>query len=44
VKDLRVAGQGVYELDVLLAAGLVKALDITYIGLGGVWNLQLLTP
>lgn len=33
VKDLRVAGQGVYELDVLLAAGLVKALDITYIGL-----------
>ncbi len=33
VKDLRVAGQGVYELDILLAAGLVKALDITYIGL-----------
>jgi len=33
VKDLRVAGQGVYELDMLLAAGLVKALDITYIGL-----------
>jgi glutaconate CoA-transferase subunit A len=33
IKDLRVAGQGVLELDMLLAAGLVKALDITYIGL-----------
>jgi len=33
VRDLRVAGQGVLELDLLLAAGLVKALDITYIGL-----------
>ncbi len=33
VKDLRIAGQGVLELDMLLAAGLVKALDITYIGL-----------
>ncbi|HET7012110.1 MAG TPA: CoA-transferase [Anaerolineales bacterium] len=33
VKDLRVAGQGVLELDMLLAAGLVKALDLTYIGL-----------
>ena len=33
VKDLRVAGQGVLELDLLLAAGLVKALDLTYIGL-----------
>ncbi|MBE0409123.1 MAG: CoA transferase subunit A [Anaerolineales bacterium] len=32
-KDLRVAGQGVLELDMLLAAGLVKELDITYIGL-----------
>jgi acyl CoA:acetate/3-ketoacid CoA transferase alpha subunit len=32
-KDLRVAGQGVYELDLLLGAGLVKALDHTYIGL-----------
>jgi glutaconate CoA-transferase subunit A len=32
-KDLRVAGQGVLELDMLLAAHLVKALDITYIGL-----------
>lgn len=32
-KELRVAGQGVYELDMLLAAGLVKALDHTYIGL-----------
>ncbi|NMC12384.1 MAG: CoA transferase subunit A [Chloroflexi bacterium] len=33
VKDLRIAGQGVFELDMLLAAHLVKALDITYIGL-----------
>jgi len=32
-KDLRVAGQGVYELDILLASGLVKALDHTYIGM-----------
>jgi acyl CoA:acetate/3-ketoacid CoA transferase alpha subunit len=32
-KDLRVAGQGVYELDLLLGAGLVKALDHTYIGM-----------
>lgn len=32
-KDLRVAGQGVYELDILLGAGLIKALDITYIGM-----------
>ncbi|MEA3351229.1 MAG: CoA-transferase [Chloroflexota bacterium] len=32
-RDLRVAGQGVYELDVLLGAGLVKALDHTYIGM-----------
>jgi len=32
-KNLRVAGQGVFELDMLLAAGLVKALDHTYIGL-----------
>ncbi len=32
-KDLRIAGQGVTELDLLLAAGLVKTLDITYIGL-----------
>ena len=32
-KDLGVAGQGVLELDYLLAAGLVKALDLTYIGL-----------
>jgi acyl CoA:acetate/3-ketoacid CoA transferase alpha subunit len=31
-KDLRVAGQGVTELDVLLATGRVKTLDITYIG------------
>jgi len=33
IGNLRVAGQGVLELDMLLAAGLVKALDITYIGL-----------
>ena len=33
IKNLRVVGQGVYELDVLLGAGLVKAMDITYIGL-----------
>ena len=32
-KDLRVAGQGVLELDLLLAAGLIKALDVTYTGL-----------
>ena len=31
--DLRVAGQGVLELDILLATGRVRALDITYIGL-----------
>ena len=33
ITDLRLAGQGVLEADLLLAAGLVKALDITYIGL-----------
>jgi glutaconate CoA-transferase subunit A len=33
IRDLRVAGQGVAELDLWLAAGMVKALDITYIGL-----------
>ena len=32
-KDLRVAGQGVYELDILLGASLIKALDHTYIGM-----------
>ncbi len=32
-KDLYVAGQGVYELDILLGAGLIKALDHTYIGM-----------
>lgn len=32
-KDLRVCGQGVLELDLWLAAGQVKKLDITYIGL-----------
>ncbi|MCI0520442.1 MAG: CoA transferase subunit A [Chloroflexi bacterium] len=32
-KDLRIAGQGVLELDMLLAASLVKELDLTYIGL-----------
>ncbi len=33
IKDLRVCGQGVLELDLWLAAGLIKKLDITYIGL-----------
>jgi glutaconate CoA-transferase, subunit A len=33
IKDLRVAGQGVFELDMLLGVGLVKELDLTYIGL-----------
>lgn len=33
IRDLRLAGQGVLELDMLLAAGLVKTLDVTYIGL-----------
>jgi acyl CoA:acetate/3-ketoacid CoA transferase alpha subunit len=32
-KNLRVAGQGVYEVDILLGAGLVSALDHTYIGM-----------
>lgn len=32
-KDLRVAGQGVYELDLLAAAGLIKEIDWCYIGL-----------
>jgi len=32
-KNLDVCGQGVLELDLWLAAGLVKKLDITYIGL-----------
>jgi glutaconate CoA-transferase subunit A len=32
-KDLRVCGQGVMELDLWMGAGLVKKLDITYIGL-----------
>ena len=32
-KDLRVCGQGVLELDLWLAAGIVKKLDLTYIGL-----------
>jgi acyl CoA:acetate/3-ketoacid CoA transferase alpha subunit len=32
-KDLRVAGQGVTDLDLWLAAGMVKALDLTYMGL-----------
>jgi glutaconate CoA-transferase subunit A len=33
IGSLRVAGQGVYELDILLGAGLVSALDHTYIGM-----------
>jgi len=32
-QDLRVAGQGVMELDLIVAAGLVKAMDFTYLGL-----------
>jgi len=32
-KNLRIAGQGVLELDMLLAAGLVSEIDITYVGL-----------
>ncbi len=32
-KDLLVAGQGVYELDILLGASLIKAMDLTYSGL-----------
>ncbi len=31
-KHLRIAGQGIHEIDLLLAADLVDALDITYIG------------
>ncbi|MGQ9708513.1 MAG: CoA transferase subunit A [bacterium] len=31
-KHLRVAGQGIHEIDLLLAADLVDTLDITYIG------------
>ncbi|MBC8505595.1 MAG: CoA transferase subunit A [Chloroflexi bacterium] len=33
IKNLRLVGQGVYESDVLLAAGLIKEIDYTYIGL-----------
>ncbi len=33
IRDIRLVGQGVMELDMLLGAGLVKAMDITYIGL-----------
>lgn len=33
IGELRLVGQGVLELDMLLAAHLVKSLDITYIGL-----------
>jgi len=32
-KDLRLAGQGVLELDMLIGAGAVKAMDLTYMGL-----------
>ena len=32
-KDLRILGQGVLELDLWLAAGLIKKIDLTYIGL-----------
>ncbi len=33
IQNLRVCGQGVLELDMLLAAGLVVAADVTYIGM-----------
>jgi glutaconate CoA-transferase, subunit A len=33
IGGLRIAGQGVFELDMLLGASLVKELDLTYIGL-----------
>ncbi|MBM3143812.1 MAG: CoA transferase subunit A [Chloroflexi bacterium] len=33
IKGLRLVGQGVYDSDILLAAGLVKEMDFTYIGL-----------
>jgi acyl CoA:acetate/3-ketoacid CoA transferase alpha subunit len=33
ITDLRVAGQGVAEVDLWVAAGAVKALDLTYVGL-----------
>ncbi len=33
IQDLRVAGQGVYELDILLGSHAIKALDHTYLGL-----------
>jgi acyl CoA:acetate/3-ketoacid CoA transferase alpha subunit len=33
IHNLRLVGQGVLELDMLLGAGLVKAMDVTYIGL-----------
>ena len=32
-RNLRVAGQGVLELDLIVAAGLVTAMDFTYLGL-----------
>jgi len=32
-KDLRLAGQGVLELDMLIGAGAVKSMDLTYMGL-----------
>ena len=31
-KDLRICGQGTFDLDLLIAANLVKKIDITYIG------------
>lgn len=33
IGNLSIAGQGVLELDMLLGAGLVKAIDLTYVGL-----------
>jgi acyl CoA:acetate/3-ketoacid CoA transferase alpha subunit len=33
LKDLRLAGQGVHEADLLLGAGVIKEIDFTYIGM-----------
>jgi len=32
IKHLRVAGQGIMEIDILIAAGLVDKIDLTYLG------------
>jgi len=43
VKDLRLVGQGVTELDILLAAKLVKALGSHLRGPGGLWGFECLS-